>query len=165
MLYFQDWQLFLDEYFYNWRFFRSVVKEQDFIGLNYYTRKTISPRDNVERNDLGWDIYPEGLYFLLKKLKQYNKPVYIAENGVAADDTKREEFIRNHLYYIHKAMKEGIDVRGYFYWSLLDNFGWTEGFTKRFGLVDVDYRTMERRPRKSAAFYGEICRKNALEIA
>ena len=100
-------------------------------------------------------------------------PIYILENGLAdADDSMRAKFIKDHLHWIHKAIQEGVDVRGYFYWSLLDNFEWDKGFWPRFGLVEVDYsaqggsasggNTMERRIRKSAWEYAKICRSNKI---
>ena len=112
---------------------------------------------------MGWGIYPEGIYHVLKDLKKYKKPVYITENGLAdADDTKRATFIRDHLRFIKKAIDEGADVRGYFYWSLLDNFEWAFGFKERCGLVEINYDTLERKVRPSAYVYKEIALRNAL---
>ncbi|MFH1956458.1 MAG: family 1 glycosylhydrolase, partial [Patescibacteria group bacterium] len=86
------------------------------------------------------------------------------ENGIAdAKDKKREKFIKDHLYWIHKAIQEGIDIKGYLYWSLLDNFEWDKGFWPRFGLIEINYRTMERKIRKSALEYKKIAEKNAIE--
>ena len=100
---------------------------------------------------MGWEIYPEGIYHLLKRLGKLKKPIYVTENGVAdAKDIHRERFIKEHLEWVSKAIDEGVDVRGYFYWSLLDNFEWDKGFWPRFGLVEIDYKTMERKIRKSA---------------
>jgi beta-glucosidase len=91
--------------------------------------------------------------------------ISITENGLAdAFDDQRLDFIRDHLLWIHRAIAEGVDVRGYFYWSLLDNFEWDKGFWPRFGLVGVDYDDQERIVRKSALFYAKICKNNALEI-
>jgi beta-glucosidase len=90
-------------------------------------------------------------------------PIYITENGLAdAKDKLRKDFIKNHLYWIHRAISEGIDVRGYFHWSLIDNFEWAKGFEPRFGLVEIDYKTLERKPRPSAFYYAEICKENQL---
>lgn len=145
---------------------------EDFIGLNYYFRDTVKfvlggrfgiiniENPNEQVSDLGWDIYPEGIYHVLKDLQKYNKPIYITENGLAdAKDKKRSKFIEEHLYWTSRAIKEGVDVRGYFHWSLLDNFEWGKGFWPRFGLVEVDYRTLERKIRPSAYFYKEIIEK------
>ena len=81
-----------------------------------------------------------------------------------AKDIHREKFIKEHLKWTHKAIEEEIDVRGYFYWSLLDNFEWNEGFWPRFGLVEMDYKTMERKIRPSAWEYAKIAKENAVEI-
>ena len=95
--------------------------------------------------DMGWEIYPEGIYYVLKYLQKFNKPIIVLENGLAdAEDKYRADFIKDHLYYIHKAIQEGVDVRGYFYWSLLDNFEWAHGFWPKFGLAKVNRKTMKR---------------------
>jgi beta-glucosidase len=112
----------------------------------------------MEVSDLGWEIYPKGIYCVLRDLKRYKKPIYITENGLAdADDKKRVKFITDHLFWIHKAIKQGIDVRGYFYWSLMDNFEWAWGFKPRFGLIEIDYKTLKRKPRPSSKVYAKIC--------
>jgi beta-glucosidase len=124
----------------------------DYIGLNYYSRDVIkfSPGSPMmaERlvmpgapvSELNWEIYPEGIYRLIMQLKRHNKPIYITENGLAdTAGTKRGAFIRDHLAWIGKAIQEGADVRGYYHWSLMDNFEWAEGFWPRFGLYTVDY--------------------------
>ena len=108
-------------------------------------------------SDIGWEIYPEGLYRVLLDLKLYNKPIYITENGLAdSEDKKRGGFIKDHLNFALKAMKDGVKLRGYFHWSLLDNFEWQKGFGPRFGLVEVDYKTMKRTVRPSAKEYKKI---------
>jgi beta-glucosidase len=120
-----------------------------------------------ERTDLDWRIYPEGIYRVLKSLGKYNLPIYITENGIAdADDSKRTKFIFDHLKYVHKAISEGVDVRGYFHWSLIDNFEFPDmrGFWPRFGLVEVDYKTLERKPRKSFYEYAKICQNNEVDL-
>ncbi|MCF7835555.1 MAG: glycoside hydrolase family 1 protein [Candidatus Marinimicrobia bacterium] len=151
-------------YFWNKRFLNKIKKQQDFIGLNYYFHYKLSGNDNKQVSDMGWEIYPEGIYHVLKGLKKYNKPIYITENGLAdSKDEKREKFIKSHLRYVHKAISDGVDVRGYMHWSLLDNFEWDKGFWPRFGLVEIDYKTMERKIRKSALEYAKICKSNFLE--
>jgi len=151
---------FWDDYFRN-----KIKKEQDFMGLNYYFHSRLGGNRNESVSDMNWEIYPEGIYHVLKDLKKYNKPIYITENGLAdAQDEKRAKFIKDHLYWIHKAIKEDVDVQGYFYWSLLDNFEWDKGFWPRFGLIEVDYKTLKRIPRPSAYQYAEICRENALRL-
>ncbi|MDP3051945.1 MAG: glycoside hydrolase family 1 protein [bacterium] len=150
-------------YFWNEYFLNKIKNHQDFIGLNYYFHARLFGNKNEQVSDLGWEIYPEGIYHVLKELKKYNKPIYITENGLAdARDEKRAKFIKGHLKWTHKAISEGVDVRGYFYWSLLDNFEWDKGFWPRFGLVEVDYKTMERKIRNSALEYKKICKENTL---
>ncbi|OGD43231.1 hypothetical protein A3J02_02725 [Candidatus Azambacteria bacterium RIFCSPLOWO2_02_FULL_46_11] len=158
------------DYFWNRRFFKNVSGFSDFLGVNYYTRRLVGFSFGAEEqkpvSDLGWEIVPEGIYYVLKNLKNYNLPVYITENGIAdAKDDKREEFITQHLRMVHKAIEDGVDVRGYFYWSLLDNFEFPEvrGFWPRFGLVEVDYKTMARTIRPSAKVYAAICKNNGIE--
>lgn len=160
-----------------WRnnpFFAELATEVDFIGLQYYfhSRIRLHPKsnwwiqfnENKKVTDMGWEIYPEGIYHVLKEFKKYNKPIFITENGITdIRDIYRADFIKDHIKYVHKAISEGVDVRGYFYWSLLDNFEWNEGFWPRFGLVEVDYKTMERRIRQSALEYKKICESNSLE--
>jgi beta-glucosidase len=101
---------------------------------------------------------------LLLKLKKYNLPVMITENGVCvSDDAIRWEYIAGHLRYMHKAMKQGVPVTGYLYWSLLDNFEWDKGFGPRFGLINVDYKTQQRTVRESAKKFGRVCETGVLE--
>ncbi len=155
--------------------FRFVNNYCDFIGINYYFHDVIGPWDvflnsktTIERDgevsDWGWQIFPEGLYYVVKEFAGYKKPIYITENGLAdAMDLKRESFIVRHLYWLHKAISEGIDVRGYMHWSLLDNFEWSEGYKRKFGLVEVDRdHNLQRKIRPSAYTYGDICKENGL---
>lgn len=134
----------------------------DFVGINYYQKKNFWRGSGEHGNvsDLGWEIYPEGIYHIIKKAyAKFRKPIYITESGIAdARDEKRAQFIKGHLYWVAQAMREGVDVRGYFYWSLLDNFEMPrlEGFWPRFGLVEVDYKTLERKIRPSAQEYKNI---------
>ena len=159
----------LADYFWNKHFLNKIKDKQDFIGFNYYYHNRIRGfRFNRNKNkivsDMGWEIYPKGIYHVLKELKRYNKPIYITENGLAdVKDEKREKFIKDHLYWIHKAIQDGIDVRGYLYWSLLDNFEWNKGLWPKFGLIEVDYDTMKRKIRPSAYKYAEICKNNTLK--
>lgn len=161
----------------NHRFLQGIKRYQDFIGLNYYFHDRVKMKlggkffiadsENVNHriSDLGWEIYPEGIYHILRELRKYSVPIYITENGVAdAEDEKREKFIRNHLIHVHRAISEGVDTRGYFFWSLMDNLEWEIGFWPRFGLVEVDYKTMERRIRPSAWEYAKICQENKLVL-
>lgn len=160
------------DWFQNQFFLSRIKKELDFIGLNYYFRFLVKfpfrlemTRGNNEIiSDIGWPIYPQGIYFLLLRLKKYHLPIYITENGIAdKDDKLRKEFIREHLFWIHQAIQKGVDVRGYLYWSLMDNFEWDYGFDPRFGLLEIDYQTFSRLPRPSAYYYQKIAQNNALE--
>lgn len=146
---------------WNFYFLENVKTSLDFIGLNYYFRSRINygfnKNPNQKISDLGWEIYPPGIRVVLERLKKYNLPIYVTENGVAdRDDNYRGSFIRETLEAVKDAIDAGIDVRGYFYWSLLDNFEWDKGFWPRFGLVSVDYKTMQRRVRSSAEIYKSI---------
>ncbi|EPX55032.1 Beta-glucosidase [Cystobacter fuscus DSM 2262] len=123
----------------------------DYLGINYYTRDHVrqdfSPSfshkyvpEDRETNDLGWEIYPEGLYMFLKRYANLGMPLVVTENGM--DDRtgeRRPYFLRSHLYAVERAVAEGVPVRGYFHWSLMDNFEWAEGYEPRFGLFRVDW--------------------------
>ena len=157
------------DWFANHQFLESIKNHQDFIGLNNYFHNRVNFGFNKNENkivsDLGWEVYPEAIYHVLKDSARYQKPIYITENGVSdSRDILRGDFIEESIGWMKKAMEEGVDVRGYLHWSLLDNFEWAQGFWPRFGLVEVDYKTMERRIRPSAWKYKEIIekwRKNA----
>jgi beta-glucosidase len=139
-------------YYWNERFFKRTKGKFDFIGANYYFHDRIVWYPPFKKNedkwthDKGWEIYPEGIYQILKYVKKFNKPIYITENGLAdREDKHRKEFIKQHLHWTHKAIDEGADVRGYFHWSLLDNFEWDSGYDPKFGLFEVDRVTFERK--------------------
>ena len=156
------------KYFSNKKFLNLTKGNYDFLAVDYYFHNRLKfpgriKNENEKISDLGWELYPEGIYHVLKDLKKYNKPIFITENGLAdARDVNREWFIKESLKYVHKAIQEGVYVRGYFYWSFLDNFEWDKGFWPRFGLVEIDYKTMERKIRPSARAYAEICKDNSL---
>jgi len=162
ILYFTKFFSFFKDYIYNRLFLNSIRHCQDFVGINYY----YSDRDTKDKSEfLNWSIDPEGFSSVLKKAGRYQKPIYVLENGIAdIQDEKRTKFIKDHLSFMRKAIEEGADIRGYFYWSLLDNFEWDKGFWPRFGLVEVDYKTMERKIRPSAYEYAKICKNNTLNI-
>lgn len=168
--YFEGWTAPLFNYLWNDWFLYRIGNHQDFIGLNYYYHNRIkgfkyNQNENKTVSDMDWEIYPEGIYHALMNLKKYNKPVYITENGLAdAKDVLRENFIKEHLTYAHKAIADGVDLRGYLHWSLLDNFEWDKGFAPRFGLVEINYETMERRVRQSALAYAKIAIENSLLV-
>ena len=158
------------DWWWNFYFLNCIKNHQDFIGLNHYFHNRIknfkfNQNENKKVSDMGWELYPEAIYYVLKSLKKYHKPIYITENGLAdAKDENREWFIKESLQNIHKAIAEGVDVKGYFHWSLLDNFEWDKGFWPRFGLVEIDYETLERKPRPSSRVYAEIAKTNTVEI-
>ncbi|GIV62094.1 MAG: beta-glucosidase [Rhodothermaceae bacterium] len=163
-----------------------IAAPLDFLGVNYYTRgvtafdpgtpllqaKTV-PQPASTYTEMGWEVYPDGLYDTLAWLHHnYDvPPLFITENGAAfydpprcsngcVDDPLRVEYFRTHLQALRRALADGIDVRGYFAWSLLDNFEWSYGYTKRFGIVHVDYATLARTPKASARFYTRVIASN-----
>jgi beta-glucosidase len=154
--------------------FDIIAQKMDFLGVNYYTRAVTSsnptpppPKGGRGFTDMGWEIYPEGLTELLLALDaEYDlPPVYITENGMAnpdrlvngeVPDQARISYVRDHLEALHAAIAQGVDVRGYFLWSLLDNFEWNSGYAKRFGIVHVDYETQKRTPKASALWYRDL---------
>jgi beta-glucosidase len=155
--------------------FDIIARPIDFLGVNYYRREVLSaeippkkPEGGLGFTDMGWEIYPQGLTELLVKLKdEYPNlpPVYITENGMAATDqpeggqvhdVERIDYVRTHLEALKAAIDRGVDVRGYFLWSLLDNFEWNSGYAKRFGIVYVDYATQQRTPKASALWYRDF---------
>ena len=158
----------------------------DFVGIQYYTCLVVGKgaeggakaslteqwpvpdvppeaRESERRTQMGWTWYPEGLGHVIDEVSQAGLPMYVTENGIAtSDDGERIEFVRLHLEQVHAAIARGRDVRGYFYWSLLDNFEWNEGYRPAFGLIAVDRETMERAPKPSLAWYGGVANDNAL---
>ena len=169
--------VWLADWFWQGRILWRTLPHVDWVGVNYYTRVVVAwppPRKQAaaatdphagsgERTDFGWEIYPPGLYNVLRRVGQFGKPVMITENGVSdAADRQRARYLVQHLEQVHRAIEAGVDVRGYMHWSLMDNFEWADGYTQRFGLVAVDFATGERTPRPSAGVYGEIARANAL---
>jgi beta-glucosidase len=162
----------------------------DFLGVNYYSRSVVrdAPADlpvrvaRVRQDDnphtaMDWEVYPSGLAEILLWIKgRYgNPPVYITENGAAFDDPlpdhgelqdpQRVAYLRRHLRAARQALEQGVDLRGYFAWSLFDNFEWAYGYSKRFGLVHVDFVTQRRTPKLSARFYSEVIRTRGGNLA
>jgi beta-glucosidase len=100
---------------------------------------------------MPYSIYAEGLYYAIRDVAQLRIPIYITENGIAdKTDTKRDLWIKRHFYALHKALQDGFDVRGFLYWSLMDNYEWDMGYTQKFGLSAVDMKTFERTIRPGA---------------
>ena len=148
-------------------FFSAVKNHADFFGVNYYTHLGGTRfHPEVQASDFGWEFFPEGLLKVLRELKKHQKEIYITENGIAdADDSKRFNYIQHHLLAIHQAISEDIAVKGYLYWSLLDNFEWAQGFTKKFGLVEIDRQNkLARKIRLSAFEFAKICELNSMDL-
>jgi len=159
--------------------FDLIAQPLDFLGVNYYTRIWASADEPPQpapaaqgTTDMGWEVYPEGLLELLVGLKREYAlpPIYITENGMAnADrlvdgrvhDAPRIAYMRGHLEALSRAIAAGVDVRGFFYWSLLDNYEWDSGYDKRFGLVHVDYATQQRTLKDSAHWYRDFVARQA----
>ncbi|MGQ9479014.1 MAG: beta-galactosidase BgaS [Thermoproteota archaeon] len=153
----------------------DLKNKLDWLGLNYYTRTVVSnrgvepgygylctprgvSRDGRPCSDVGWEIYPEGLFEIGMYLhRRYGLTMYITENGLAdAEDRFRPGFVTSHLAQVLRLIENGVDVRGYFHWNLTDNLEWSRGFEPRFGLVEIDYSTKKRRLRPSALVFKEI---------
>ncbi|HNX22573.1 MAG TPA: family 1 glycosylhydrolase [Spirochaetota bacterium] len=155
----------MSERYWNRYFINRVKSKTDYIGVNYYFHNRINYGFNKNENrsvsDLGWELYPHGLENILNSLAGYKLPVYITENGLAdACDEKRAWFIEVSLRSVMRAMENRIDVRGYFHWSLMDNFEWDKGFWPRFGLISIDRKDLSRRIRiESCDRYREIIEK------
>ena len=152
-------------WFWTHRFNNKLDGQIDSYGLNYYFYKKFGDKVVYKKTDMQWDSVPEGIYDAIKILERYQKPIYVAEAGIADQtDKSRADYITNQIKAVAKALNEGIDVRGHIYWSLLDNYEWALGFEKRFGLVAVDYNTMLRKVRSSAYVYKKIIQNNKITI-
>jgi beta-glucosidase len=157
---------------------KTIGAPLDLLGVNYYRRHivradtdgvtpvVVHPLD-VQLTEMGWEVYPDGLYELLvEMLGAYETPpLYVTENGAAFPDTRlngtiddpaRAAYLESHVEAMSRAIADGAPLRGYFVWSLLDNFEWARGFAKRFGLVYVDYETLERVPKASYRWYRDF---------
>ncbi len=156
------------------------VKGCDYLGVNYYARWRVRHRKtgvdplldyefapcSGDCSDYGWDVYPEGLRNVLTwAYRRYRRPIYVTENGVAdKEDRMRTRYLRSHLRELHKAITvDGVPVRGYYYWTLMDNFEWSDGYEISFGLYGVDRETKKRTPTKAVPVYREIAEKNRLK--
>ena len=156
-----------------------TVKGCDFIGADYYLRETVrhaqkggAPRFDFEfapsksrTSDTGWEIYPQGLRNVVTwAYRKYKRPIYVTENGVAdAEDKLRVDYLVSHLEQVHAAIHEDrVPVKGYFYWSLIDNYSWFSGYRSKFGLFTVDMKTKERAPTRGVPIYKQIATENRL---
>ncbi len=149
-------------YVWNWSFLNRLKRHQDFVGFNYYFSDyyRLFKRDNPKAplSDLGWYMEPEGLYPLLVRVwAHYKKPIIVTENGVAdRKDQYRQWWLEETVIAMERALSDGVDIRGYFHWSLLDNFEWKYGWWPKFGLVEVDRKQgMKRTIRPSARWYAK----------
>lgn len=165
----------------------AIAVQTDFLGVNYYTRgvmRDAEAKDNLpqtvfdtdlERTDMGWEVYPQGLYDLLNRLHfEYTIPkLYITENGGSYNegpddaghipDQRRLNYLRDHFTACHKAIQNGVPLKGFYVWSLMDNFEWAKGYTQRFGIVWVDFETQQRLPKDSALWYKEVISQNGFD--
>jgi len=152
----------------------SIKGKLDFFGVNYYTRMHIRFNpfkkmgielrhrdiDGHGLTDIGWEIHPHGLEKVLRYASKLAVPLIITENGIATHDVqKKTKFLREHIDTLEKCMKKGIDIRGYFYWSLIDNYEWLQGLDARFGLYRVDFDTLRRIPTTAATYYSYLIKK------
>ena len=168
----------------------------DFLGINNYSCTRVNlekpikkptdfyrillpkkPEKGVEVSDVGWEVYPDGLYDLLKRVdKDYDHPlIYITENGIACKDDNivnnevqdddRVSYLKRYLEAASRAINEGVNLKGYFVWSLMDNFEWVEGYSKRFGIIRVEYETQERMWKKSALWYRDVITNNGFDFS
>jgi beta-glucosidase len=155
-----------------WKLRRTL----DWIGLNYYTRDLVAfdrsatgfgrtlhaPDAELLDGDYG-EMYPKGMFRAIKRLSRMGLPIYVTENGIPdSDDDQRPRALLLHLHQMWKTIQENYPVMGYYHWTLVDNFEWAEGWTLRFGLIELDPQTQVRTPRRSADLYSAIARGNAL---
>lgn len=161
----------------------EIISEKiDFVGINYYTGSLVrhNPGNDLydseeigsgyEKTDFNWNIYADGFYNVLTWITEtYGQiPIYITENGACYDepinDNERSAYLHKHIIALHRALESGVDLRGYMVWSLMDNFEWAFGYTKRFGLVHIDFETLERTPKASYNWYKQVIEQGGLEI-
>ncbi len=149
----------------------------DFFGVNYYFHRrlkrkyfvvphVIDPKElKLPVSDLGWELFPEGVVNVIDALTSKNKPIFITEHGLAdAEDSRRPEYLERSIQALMAAKQRGIPLAGYVHWSLMDNFEWADGFTPRFGLVEIDYSTQKRIPRSSAHLYRRLIQRFSSRI-
>ncbi|MDX1961136.1 MAG: GH1 family beta-glucosidase [Leptospiraceae bacterium] len=169
---------------------KIISEKTDFLGVNHYSRMVVKnfllplysffpviPKyEGIKLTSMGWEIYPNGFYDLLIWIKNsyQNPPIYITENGVSLkeslvngklDDPERIDYLKEYLFNLKKAIAKGVDVRGYFLWSFMDNFEWQEGFEKTFGIVHIDRTSpdLKRTPKESAYWYSKLIKYNSFQ--
>jgi beta-glucosidase len=153
--------------------FYEAARGDDFVGVQTYTRnrigadRTLPPEAGVETTMMHYEFWPEALEANIRQASAVAKvPIVVTENGIGTDkDDRRIEYVRRALNGVARCLRDGIDVRGYHYWSLLDNFEWNSGYRPTFGIVAVDRNTQVRTPKPSAEWLGKIARSNAMEIS
>ncbi len=163
--------------FSNHFFYKLIGNTNDFLGLNYYMNKYITEnstqsllpdivdikKGQADISDLGWEVFPEGIFKVLMDFSDYKLPIYITENGIAStNDDRRVRFLLSYLKEVYHAIELKVPVKGYFYWSLIDNMELASGFSPRFGLVEVDFKTQKRTLRPSASVYADIAKNNGI---
>lgn len=167
----------------------SIIVSQpvDFLGINYYSRhivkkgqKSVLEVDFVlppksDYAEMGWEVYPSGMYEIIKRIAKEYQPreIYITENGISVRDEldkdgkirdiKRVEYVREHLLKLYQALQEGCPVKGYFIWSLMDNFEWSHGFSQRFGLMYTDYQSLQRIPKESYYWFQHVLKNRGID--
>ncbi len=163
----------------------EIKRSIDFVGINYYSGSLVRAEPSapfgikevgrgLEKSEMGWEVYPEGLYDILKGVQDSYEPkgIFITENGAAfkdvvengeVHDSKRTEYLKAHFAQAHRAIQDGVKLKGYFVWSLMDNFEWAYGYSKRFGIVYIDYKTQKRIVKDSAKWYSRVIANNALD--
>ena len=164
---------------------QTIAAGIDFLGINYYTRNVVRAdavgrpivvENEAERTAMGWEVYPNGLFELLVRLRDEYEPVpiVVTENGAAyadelqgdsVDDPERALYVERHVAAIARAIEHGVPVHGYFLWSLLDNFEWAFGYSKRFGIVYVDFETLRRVPKASYNRYRDLIARQSAGAA
>jgi beta-glucosidase len=166
----------------------KLAFDMDFIGVQNYTRELVSHasfmpfvkakiikanKRNVETTLMNWEVYPESMYYILTKFSQYKniKQLIVTENGAAfsddmvdgkIEDNKRIKFLQDNIAQVYRAKRDGVNVNGYFIWTLLDNFEWTEGYYPKFGLVHVDFVSQKRTVKSSGYWYRSFLKSNLL---
>ena len=148
----------------------DISKDDDFVGVQTYSRNQIGPNGRVDpppgtpTTYTGWEVYPEALGHTVRLAASHTGvPVLVTENGMATDeDTERIDYTRRALEGLGQAIDDGVDVRGYLHWTLLDNFEWVSGFGPKFGLIAFDHTTFERTIKPSARWLGEVARANKI---
>lgn len=163
----------LNDLLINHLFYFITRGTHDFLGINYYFHARLKhegftpmevnmSEQTHDISDLGWEVYPEGIFDVLTDMSD-DIPIYITECGIAStNDDRRNRFLITYLQEVYRAIQLGVKVKGFFYWSLIDNFEWQRGFDPRFGLVEVDYTTLERHPRASALTFTDIIQHNGI---